>query len=51
MTHQETAMPDPMSAIDKIIAEAQEEGRFNDLPGKELRSETARTRAGIGRSP
>src|SRR5207245_4891085 len=31
---QETAMPDPMSAIDKIIAEAQEDGRFNDLPGK-----------------
>ena len=27
-------MPDPALAIDKIISEAQEDGRFNDLPGK-----------------
>lgn len=27
-------MRDPLSAIDKIIADAQEEGKFEDLPGK-----------------
>jgi Domain of unknown function (DUF1992) len=27
-------MPDPMSAFDKIINEAQREGKFEDLPGK-----------------
>ena len=27
-------MPDPMLALDKIISEAQREGKFEDLPGK-----------------
>src|SRR5438093_382377 len=27
-------MPDPMLALDKIISEAQQEGKFEDLPGK-----------------